>query len=120
MGPFSPPQPTRGSNVESVVCCPDLLVVLFKCEICVILPSKNRCQRKAFSNNWNGIASLIAWMRDLGIREHFIRIRVTDETVVGMALHIADKLSMSNNIVGLSVSATARNPRPRADNETRS
>jgi len=121
MGAFSPPRPTPGKSAESSLCYPDLALVLSRSEISVTLPFKSRCLRKVFPLNWNGIASLIAWMSDLGIREHFIRISVTDETVVGMAIHIAGKLSISNNIVGLSVSAASeRTPRPREYDETRS
>ena len=93
------------------MCYPDLAIVLSGSEISVILPLRNRYLHKP-SVNWNDIASLIAWIRDLGIKELFIRICVTDSTLIGMALDIAVKLRTSDNIVGLSVSTTAeRNPR---------
>jgi len=102
------------------MCYPDLAIVLSGSEISVILPLRNRYLHKPPVNR-NDIASLIAWIRDLGIKELFIRIRVTDSTLIGMALDIAFKLRTSDNIVGLSVSTMAeRKPRPRADNETRS
>jgi len=80
---------------------PDLLLRLSGPKITALLPVGRRYLRKRFSRNYGGIADLIAWLRDLGLKERCIRIKAPHRDLNSEVLNIATLLGLDGHVVSL-------------------
>lgn len=91
----------------------DISIIVSDNTISVTLPIKDRYQYKVFSNNWNGVAKLNDWIRDMGIKQRLVRVKVDSPEFVDIAIRIACRFSMYDNMVELSAqSRIAMEPAP--------
>lgn len=84
------------------MCSQDISIIVSDSTINVALPVKDRCQYKVFPGNWNGVAELNNWIRDIGIRQRFVRVKADSPQCIDMAIRIACRFSMYENTVELS------------------
>lgn len=84
------------------MCFPDLVIEVSDTETIAVLLTQNRSQRKSFPAGWSGTYTLVVWMRDLGIRECNIRIKIAEGTFIGTAATIVAQLGIAGHSVRLA------------------
>jgi len=80
---------------------PDLLLKVSGRNINALLPVKGRYLHKRFSPGYGGIADLIAWLRDLGLKECCIKIWVPHWDLISAVVNIATLLGLDGHAVSL-------------------
>lgn len=87
---------------------PDLIVEVSSEELGVLMPVNGRHLHKSFTSDRNGITKLTDWLRDLGMHDCCIRIRIANPTLIALAVSLAVRLSMASHAIGLTVGEQLR------------